>query len=86
MALHAAVLEISAKTHGKGGPNSPGPARVNPVPGGLRRARNRAGILFAPPPRQISKTTNRSDKRQTAFDTSLTRAVLGGRFYAPLKI
>ena len=50
MALHAAVLEISAKTHGKGGPNSPGPARVNPVPGGLRRARNRAGILFAPPP------------------------------------
>ena len=44
-------------------------SNFNPIPGGHRTARNRAGGFSAP--RQISKTTNRSDKRQTAFDSSL---------------
>ena len=45
---------------------------VNPILDGLCKARNRAGGIFAPPlPRQISKTTKRCDKQQTAFDRSL---------------
>ena len=46
-------------------------AWVKPIPGGLWKARKWAEGPFNPPPRQISKTTNRSDKRQTAFDSSL---------------
>ena len=45
---------------------------VHPIPGGLRKARNRAGGSFsAPVTRQISKTTNRTDKRETTSDSSL---------------
>ena len=42
---------------------------ANPIPEGLWKARNRAGGLFGPT--QISKTTNRSDKPQAAFDRPL---------------
>ena len=43
--------------------------QLDPFPGGLWKARNRAGVFSAP--HQISKTTNCSDKRQTALDSSL---------------
>ena len=43
---------------------------INPILGGLWKVRFWAGA-FSPPPLQISKTTHRSDKRQTAFVRSL---------------
>ena len=60
-----ALTPIYEKTSGRGGED---PAHRRSVRR-LWKARNRAEGLFGP--RQISKTTNRSDKRQTGFDISL---------------